>query len=85
MAKRELLASAGARYQEASRKDKRRILGEFIMISDHHREHIIRPLSTAPRKNGKTTPLTGRRLYGEAIPEAELSVQEIADHTCGEF
>ena len=83
MAKREPLASARARYHEVSKKDKRPVLDEFIAITDHHRKHSIRPLQHASRGNGRTTPLTGRRLYGEAVPEAAIVVWELAYRICG--
>ena len=44
MAKRELLASIRDRYRESSRKDKSKILDEFIAVTGHHRKHGIRLL-----------------------------------------
>ena len=45
MAKQELLATTRDRYRASSRKDKSRILDEFIAVTGHHREHGIRLLS----------------------------------------
>ena len=45
MAKRELLASIQDRYRESSRKDKSKILDEFIAVTGHHRKHGIRLLA----------------------------------------
>ena len=45
MAKQELLASIRDRYRESSRKDKSKILDEFIAVTGHHRKHGIRVLA----------------------------------------
>ena len=44
MAKPELLASIQDRYHGSSKKDKSRILDEFIAVTGHHRKHGIRLL-----------------------------------------
>ena len=44
MAKQELLATIRNRYQASSRKEKSRILDEFIAVTGHHRKHGIRLL-----------------------------------------
>ena len=43
MAKQELLASIRDRYRESSRKDKSKILDEFIAVTGHHRKHDDEP------------------------------------------
>ena len=45
MAKQELLATIRDRYWASSRKDKSRVLDEFIAVTGHHRKHGIRLLS----------------------------------------
>ena len=45
MAKQELLATIRDRYRASSRKDKSRVLDEFIAVTGHHRKHGIRLLS----------------------------------------
>ena len=45
MAKQELLATIRDRYWASSKKDKSRILDEFIAVTGHHRKHGIRLLS----------------------------------------
>ena len=45
MAKQELVATIRDRYQQASKKDKGRILDEFTAITGYHRKHGIRLLS----------------------------------------
>ena len=44
MAKQELLTTIRDRYRGSSRKDKSRILDEFIAVTGHHRKHGIRLL-----------------------------------------
>ena len=44
MAKQELLVTLRERYRSSSKKDKSRILDEFIAITGHHRKHGIRLL-----------------------------------------
>ena len=41
MAKQELLATIRARYRASSKKDKNRILDEFIAVTGHHRRCVL--------------------------------------------
>ena len=52
MAKQELLETIRDRYQASSRKEKSRILDEFIAVTGHHRKHGIRLLGRAGRRRG---------------------------------
>ena len=45
MAKQELLGAIRERYRGPSKKDKSRILDEFITVTGHHRKHGIRLLT----------------------------------------
>ena len=47
MAKQELLATIRGRYRESSKKDKSRILDEFVAVTGHHRKHGIRLLAAS--------------------------------------
>ena len=44
MAKQELLDTIRDRYRSSPKKDKTRILDEFIAVTGHHRKHGIRLL-----------------------------------------
>ena len=44
MAKQELLATIRDRYRASSKREKSRILDEFIAVTGHHRKHGIRLL-----------------------------------------
>ena len=60
-ARDELLEAARARYRDANRSEKSRILDEFAAISGYHRKHAIRVLlrdMTQERRKG-----TQARIY----------------------
>ena len=83
MAKRELLATLRDRYQCSSKKDKSRILDEFIAITGHHRKHGIRLLGKLDDHEDTPRPARGRRIYDEAVREAVIVIWEAADRICG--
>ena len=67
MAKRELLATIRDRYRASSRKDKSRILDEFIAVTGHHRKHGIRLLGQSGDTDDKVPDVKGGRIYDEAV------------------
>ena len=69
------------RYQQASKKDKRRILDEFTAITGHHRKHGIRLVNGTGDNQGKQ--VVGRRIYDEAVRKAVIVVWEASDRICG--
>ena len=83
MAKRELLASIQHRYQGSSKRDKGRILDEFIAVTGHHRKHGIRLLGQTGDSGGQLPGVKGRRIYDEAVREAVILVWEASDRICG--
>ena len=84
MAKQELLATIRDRYRASSKKDKGRILDEFITVTGHHRKHGIRLLGQSG-DDGEQQPAAkkGRRIYDEAVRQAVIVVWEAADRICG--
>ena len=83
MAKQELVATIRDRYQQASKKDKGKILDEFTAITGHHRKHGIRLLGgTLGNKDNR---VVGRRIYDEAVREAVIVVWEASDRICGKL
>jgi len=80
--KKELLGALRQRYIEASKKDKTRILDEFVELSGYHRKHAVRLLSD---QNGQHPAKStySRRIYNEAVVEALIVVWEAADRICG--
>ena len=83
MAKRELLATLRDRYRSSTKKDKTRILDEFIAVSGHHRKHGIRLIGKLDDHEDTTRSVKGRRIYDEAVREAVIVIWEAADHICG--
>ena len=67
IAKQELLVTNRDRYRGSSKKDKSRILHEFIAVTGHHRKHRIRLLG---KLGDDTIPsVRGRRIYDETVKE----------------
>ena len=84
MAKQELLATIRDRYRASSKREKSRILDEFIAVTGHHRKHGIRLLGQSG-DDGEQRPAVkkGRRIYDEAVRQALIVVWEAADRICG--
>ena len=79
--RKELIAAVGRRYREASKTDRTKILDEFAELTQYHRKHAIRVLSSAPR--GPRRGLARNRLYDEAVRQALIVLWEAADRLCG--
>ncbi|MBU4175404.1 MAG: DDE-type integrase/transposase/recombinase [Actinobacteria bacterium] len=78
----ELTAAVRKRYRWASKKDKTRILDEFVAMSDYHRKHAIRLLGLNGKAESSSRP--GRKkIYDEAVKEALIILWEAADRICG--
>ena len=84
MAKPELLATIRDRYRASSKREKSRILDEFIAVTGHHRKHGIRLLGQSG-DDGEQQPAVkkGRRSYDETVRQAVIVVWEAADRICG--
>ena len=83
MAKRELLVTLRDRYRSSSKKDKSRILDEFIAVTGHHRKHGIRLLGQLDEDDEVPRQARGQRIYDEAVSEAVIVIWEAADRICG--
>ena len=83
MAKQELLVTLRERYRSSSKKDKSRILDEFIAITGHHRKHGIRLLGQLDEDDDVPRQARGQRIYDEAVREAVIVIWEAADRICG--
>ena len=84
MAKQELLATIRDRYRASSKKDKGRILDEFIAVTGHHRKHGIRLLGQSGNDwEQQPAVKRSRRIYDDAVGEALIVVWEAADRICG--
>ncbi|MHB8152413.1 MAG: DDE-type integrase/transposase/recombinase [Vulcanimicrobiaceae bacterium] len=77
----ELLTAVGTRYRAASRREKARILDEFVAVTGYHRKHVIRLLrSDAPLGRSRAV---RNRLYDEAVRQALIVLWEASDRLCG--
>lgn len=82
LGKRELLEAVRPRYLKASRKEKGRILDEFIAVTGYNRKYAIHLLRNGrPRRRRKGV---GRRwTYGPEVVAALVQVWEASGHLCG--
>ena len=78
----EVLRAIRNRYREASKKDKSRMLEEFVAIVGCHRKHAVRLRRQGDKPTGQTVP-KGQRIYDEAVREALTVVWEASDRICG--
>ena len=83
MPKQELLVTLRERYRSSSKKDKSRILDEFIAITGHHHKHGIRLLGQLDDNEDVPRQAQGQRIYDEAVREAVIVIWEAADWICG--
>ena len=67
--KGELLEALRERYLRVSKKEKARILDEFVAVAGCHRKHAIR-LLTSCSPVVSNAPAVGQRIYDEAVREA---------------
>jgi hypothetical protein len=79
--RKELLEALVYRYRNSPKKDRTRILDEFVAISGYHRKHAVRLLSGKQRDTPKQR--STRRIYDEAVKEALIVTWETADRICG--
>ena len=80
--KTEVLGAVRNRYREASKKDKGRMLDEFVAIAGCHRKHAVRLMCQSEDAAVRTVP-KGRRIYDEAVRQALIVVWEASDRICG--
>ena len=77
-----VLGAIRNRYREASKRDKSRMLDEFVAMAGCHRKHAVRLLGLSERSTGRSVP-KGRRIYDEAVRQALIVVWEASDRICG--
>ena len=80
--KTEVLRAIRNRYKDASKKDKSRMLDEFVAIVGCHRKHAVRLLRRGDELTPRSVP-KGQRIYDEAVREALTVVWEASDRICG--
>ena len=65
----EVIGAVRSRYREAPKKDKSRMLDEFVAITGCHRKHVVRLLGRGEDVSTRAIP-KGRRIYDEAVRKA---------------
>ena len=78
----EVLGAIRSRYREASKRDKSRMLDEFVALTGCHRKHAVRLLGQCDKVSDRTAP-RGQRVYDEAVRQALVVVWEASDRICG--
>jgi Integrase core domain len=82
-AKVQLASSLRRRYQAASSRSKKQILGEFVEVSGYHPKYAIHLLNAAepgaPARRGRVRPT----IYDEAAKQALIVLWEASDRVCG--
>ena len=78
----EVLGSIRDRYAEASKRDKSKMLDEFVALTGCHRKHAVRLMGQCEEAMGRSVP-RGNRIYDEAVRQALIVVWEAADRICG--
>ena len=79
----EVLGAIRIRYREASKRDKSRMLDEFVALTGCHRKHAVRLLNQRGQQSPKRTVPRGKRIYDEAVRQALSVVWETSDRICG--
>ena len=77
----ELVEVLRLRYRDSTKRDKGRILDEFVAVTGYHRKHAVRVLGGSGRV--ERTQSVSRRIYDEAVKEALIVTWEAADRICG--
>ena len=82
-AKVQLASSLRRRYQAASSRSKKQILGEFVEVSGYHPKYAIHLLNaaepSAPVRRGRVRPT----IYDDAAKQALIVLWEASDRVCG--
>jgi hypothetical protein len=79
--KRELLETIRPRYRKASKKDKQRILDEFVAVTGYHRKYAIRRLCSEEHKEHRKKPGPRKIYQGEVVTALEY-IWEICGQIC---
>ncbi len=82
-ARSELLEALRKRYRGANRREKSRILDEFVALARCHRKHAIRLLARPRVESVQAKGPSGKRIYNEAVREALVVLWETSDRICG--
>ena len=79
----ELLRALRPRYRKSTKREKSKILDEFVAVTKCHRKHAVRLLRSRNDESAEKPATTGRRIYDEAVREALIIAWEASDRICG--
>ena len=79
--KRELLETIQPRYRKAGRKEKQKILDEFVADTGYHRKYAIRVLNSVKHKEHSKKPEPRRIYQGEVVTTLEY-IWEVCGQIC---
>jgi hypothetical protein len=83
-ARRELLKAVRPRYLKAGKKEKGRILDEFVAVTGYARKYAIHILKNGPQKRPKKNRKAGRQpTYGRDVVAALEKVWQASGRICG--
>lgn len=78
----ELIGILKERYAGASKKEKTKILDEFVAVAEYHRKHAVRLLGNQSAGKKPNKAITSKRIYTEAVKQALIISWEAADRIC---
>lgn len=82
--RKELLRAIADRYGTSARKEKGRILDEFVAVTGYHRKHALRLLRVQVVTGGDAVERAHpKRIYGEAVRGGLQVLWEASDRICG--
>lgn len=82
--RKELLRAIADRYGTAVRREKGRILDEFVAVTGYHRKHALRLLRVQVATGGDAVERAhAKRIYGEAVRGGLHVLWEASDRICG--
>ena len=82
-AKPAMVDSIRSRYYGARKKDKSRILDEFVAITGHQRKYALRLLAAIQDSPAAISVALGRKIYASAVKEVLVTLWESSDRLCG--
>jgi hypothetical protein len=82
-AKAELVDSIRSRYYDARKRDKSRVLDEFVAITGHQRKYALRMFAESQISALASSGSLGRKIYDGAVKEVFATLWESSDRLCG--
>jgi hypothetical protein len=73
----------GERYRVSSKRERERILDEFVAVTGYHRKHSIRLLNEPVSAKNARSGTPRLRVYDAAVRNAVIVLWEASDRVCG--